>query len=130
MNTVDCNACSVETPCQFVGEQNVPDLRQPIGRKLTIRPFALKVFHKLGGNEYARSLRSQIYDAALRGLTDQIQDQVRKQERCEMIDSKSSFYAINGVFSFCKSSAHVVNEHVNSGQLLMKTCAQLPNRGL
>src|SRR5689334_16222492 len=47
-----------------------------------------------------------------------------------MIDSKSFFYAINRVFLLCKSSAHVVNQHVNLGELLMKACGQLTNRSL
>ena len=48
MNTVDRNARAVETPCQFVGKKHIPELRQYIGRKLTVRPFALQVSMKSG----------------------------------------------------------------------------------
>ena len=47
-----------------------------------------------------------------------------------MIDGKGFFYTINCVFPFRKSSASVVNQHVNSGQLLMKILGQLSNRSL
>src|SRR5579872_5910662 len=61
---------------------------------------------------------------------DQVQRQVRKQERCEMIESKSLFYAIDGVFLFREGSAHVIDQHVNSRQLLMKTRGEIANRSL